>query len=90
MKPIYDLTRKCRQFIWGREQQIVFEEIKHRLIKPLLLHLPSSTGRFHLYSDTSKFAMESALYQIQNVKPKLTAYTSKRLPNAAGNYFLTE
>ena len=25
-KPIYDLTRKGRQFIWGREQQITFEE----------------------------------------------------------------
>ena len=25
-KPIYDLTRKGRQFIWGEEQQIVFEE----------------------------------------------------------------
>ena len=37
-------------------------------------------GRFHLYSDTSKFAAGSALYQIQNGKPKLIAYTSKRLP----------
>ena len=33
LKPIYDLTRKGRQFIWGEEQQIAFEEIKHRLIK---------------------------------------------------------
>ena len=40
-------------------------------------------GRFHLYSDTSKFAMGSALYQIVNGKPKLIAYTSKRLPEAA-------
>ena len=28
LKPIYDLTRKGRQFIWREEQQIVFEEIK--------------------------------------------------------------
>ena len=28
VKPIYDLTRKGRQFIWGEEQQIAFEEIK--------------------------------------------------------------
>ena len=28
LKPIYDLTRKGRQFIWGREQQEAFEEIK--------------------------------------------------------------
>ena len=84
LKPIYDLTRKGRQFIWGKEQQIAFKEIKHRLIKPVL-HLPISTGRFHLYSDTSKFAMGSALYQIQNGKPKLIAYASKSLPKAARN-----
>ena len=47
LKSIYDLTRKCRQFIWGEEQQTAFEEIKHRLIKPPVLHLPDSKGRYH-------------------------------------------
>ena len=28
LKPIYHLTRKGRQFIWGKEQQDTFEEIK--------------------------------------------------------------
>ena len=32
LKTIYNLTRKGRQFIWGREQQDAFEEIKFRLI----------------------------------------------------------
>ena len=66
LKPIYDLTRKGRQFIWGKEQQNAFEEIKHRLIKPPVLHMQNSTDRFHLYSDTSIFAMGRALYQTQN------------------------
>ena len=82
LKPLYDLTRKDRQFIWEEEQQIVFEEIKHRLIKLPLPHLPDNKGRFHLYSDTSTFATGSALYQIQNGKPKLIAKASKRLPEA--------
>ena len=54
-----------------------------------MLHLPDNRGRFHLYSDTSKFATGSALYQIQNSKPKLIAYASKRLPEAARNYSTT-
>ena len=66
LKSIYDLTRRGRQFIWKKDHQIVFEEIKWRLIKPPVLHLPNSTCRFHLYSDTNKFAMGRALYQIQN------------------------
>ena len=90
LKPIYDLIRKGRPFIWGKEQQDSSEEIKHRLIKPLVLHLPNKMGRFHLYPDTSKFATGSALYQIQNGKPKLIAYASKRLSVAARSYSITE
>ena len=74
----------------GKEQQIAIKGIKCRLIKPPVLHLPSSTGRFHLYSDISNFAMGSTLYQIQNGKPKLIAYASKRLSEAARNYSITE
>ena len=52
--------------------------------------MPNKTGRFHLYSDTSKFATGSTLYQIQNGKPKLIAYVSKRLPEEAKSYSITE
>ena len=38
----------------------------------------------------SEYATGSALYQIQNGKPKLIAYASKRLPEAARNYSITE
>ena len=55
-----------------------------------MLHLPDNKGRFQLYSNTSKFATGSALYQIQNEKPKVIAYASKRLPKAARYYSITE
>ena len=90
LKPIYDLTRKGRPFHWGKEQQDSFIEIKCRLVKPPVLHMPNKSGRFHLHSDTSKYATGSALYQIQGGKPKLIAYASKRLPEAARNYSITE
>ena len=82
--------RKGRQFIWGEEQQSAFEEIKHRLIKPAILHMPNHVGRFYLYADMSNFSIGSTLYQIQNGKLKLIAYASKRLPEAARNYSITE
>ena len=44
LKPIYDLTRKGRQFIWGEEQQQAFDEIKCRLQRPPVLHLPNRHG----------------------------------------------
>ena len=61
LKPIYNLTRKGRKFIWGKEHQNTCEEIKHGLVRPPILHVPNHEGRFHLYSDTSKFATESTL-----------------------------
>ena len=87
---MYDLTRKGRQLIWGEEQQKAFDEIKHRLQRSPILHLPDRHGRFQLYSDTSKFATGSALYQIQNGQPRLTAHASKGMPEAAKNYLITE
>ena len=54
------------------------EEIKNRLVKLPVLHLLDRKGRFHLYSDTSKFANGSTLCHIQNGKPKSIAYASKR------------
>ena len=82
--------RKGRQFLWGKEQQESFEGIKHRLVKPPVLHMPNTTCRFYLYSDTNEFLTESALYQIQNGKPKLMAYAGKRLPEAAKNFSITQ
>ena len=90
LKPIYDLARKGKPFYWGKEQQDSFKEIKYKLMKPLVLHMPNKTGRFHLYSDTSNFVTGSALYEIQNGKPKLIAYASKRLPETAKSYSITE
>ena len=40
--------------------------------------------------DTSTFVTGSALYQIQNVKPKLIVYASKRLPEVVRNYSITK
>ena len=59
-------------------------------MQPPVLHMSNKTGRFHLYSDTSKFVTGSMLYQIQNGKPKLIVYASKRLPEAAKSYSITE
>ena len=90
LKIIYDLTGKDRQFVWAQGQQSAFDEIKNRFQKPPVLHLPDGKGKFHLYSDTSKYSTCNALYKIQYGKPKLMAYASKRPPEAAKNYSITE
>ena len=46
LKPIYELTKKGRPFIWGDEQQKAFDEIKSRLLKQPVLSMPDKRGRF--------------------------------------------
>ena len=70
LKPIYDLTRKGQEFVWlkavhGKN----FEEIKKRLCKAPVLHLPITGGRFVLYCDTSHTHASSAMWQFQQGTP---------------------
>ena len=44
LKAIYDLTKRGKQFLWEEEQQKAFDEIKCRLQRPAVLHLPDRHG----------------------------------------------
>ena len=90
MKPIYDLTKKGRPFLWQEEQQQAFDIIKERMLNPPILHLPKPGGRYILYCDSSRTHTGSSLWQIQEGKPRLIGYASKSLPDPALNYSVTE
>ena len=60
------------------------------MVSPPVLTLPTGTGRYILYSGTSKTHAGSALWQIQNGKPRLIGYGSNSLPKAYANYGITE
>ena len=89
-KPILELTRKGRPFVWGQEQEKAFKEVKLRLINPPVLHLPKADGRLILYSDTSVEGKGSSLWQMQEGQAKLIGYASKTLPEACSRYSVTE
>ena len=88
LKPIVELTRKGRPFVWGDAQEKAFKEVKLRLKNPPVLHLSKAEGIFILYSDTSIEGTSSPLWQIQG-KPKLIGYASKTLPEACSRYSVT-
>ena len=58
--------------------------------KPPALHLLDNKSRFHLHSDTSKFAKVTDRYQIQNCKAKGIAYASTLISKITRNYSITE
>ena len=73
------------KFVWTKEHEKCFTEIKKRLCEYPVLHLPTMTGRFILYSDTSRQHAGSAMWQMQNGQPELIGYSSKTLPKACLN-----
>ena len=90
LKPIYDLTKKGRPFVWQEEEQQAFGTIKERMINPPILYLPKPGGRFILYCDSSRTHTGSSLGQVQEGKPRLIGYARKSLPAPAINYSVTE
>ena len=90
LKPIYELTRKNRPFIWTEYHQEAFIKVKSKLMKPPVLACPTSEGRFTLFTDTSRQHVGSCLWQRQKGKNRLIGYASKTLQPACANYGVTE
>ena len=69
LKPIYNLTRKGRPFIWGKDQQDSFEEIKHRIIRPPVLHMPKKQVDFTCIQIlvNSQLAVHFIKYRMENL-----------------------
>ena len=90
LKPLHQLTRKKNKFVWTDEHETAFQKVKDLMTNPPVLHMPQSTGRFSLYSDTSRLATGSYLTQIINGKEQIIGYYSKVLPDACKRYSVTE
>ena len=78
---IYDLAMESTPSIWTKVHREVFEDMKARLLKPLVSNLPDNEGSFQLFSHTSNTAAGSGL---------LIGHAVKMLSPSAVNYLITE
>ena len=67
-----------------------FNDIKKLLISPPVLKAPMPDGLFHLESDTSQEGVGGTLVQKQGKEWVVIGYHSKRLPQLAKNFGITE
>ena len=88
--PIYDLQKKAKKCKWTEEAKKAFNEIKKLLINPPVLKEPTPDRLFQLKSDTSREGMGGFSLQKQGDKWVVIGYHSKRLPNSAKNFGVTE
>ena len=88
--PIYDLQKKLKKFKCTEEAEKAFNHIKQLLINPQVLKAPSSDGLFHLVSNTSQEGVGGTLLRKQGNEWVVIGYHSKRLPQSAKNFRVTE
>nr|GEW14894.1 reverse transcriptase domain-containing protein [Tanacetum cinerariifolium] len=62
-KSLTILTKKCKTFDWGEEQESAFQTLKDKLCNALVLALPNRPKYFVVYYDMSKIGLGCMLMQ---------------------------
>jgi hypothetical protein len=85
-RPLHRLTGDV-PWEWSSEQQLAFDELKHRITAEPVLAIPTDDGEFRVEADSSNYATGAVLSQ-QGADGKWhpIAYHSKSLSEAERNY----
>src|SRR5258705_8881868 len=85
--PLYALTRKTQQWVWGSPEQKVFDALKKAVTSAPVLTFPSQSSCFCLKCDASNFATGAVLSQEQaDGMHQPIAFMSKGFSDAECNY----
>src|SRR5258708_19254061 len=60
-QPIYALTHKTQQWVWGSPEQEAFDALKKAVTSTPVLTFPSQSSCFHLKCDTSNFVTRAVM-----------------------------
>ena len=89
-KPLFNLTKKEKKFIWEEGTEAAFQELKNRLISAPILAFPQADGsEFILDTDASAYAIGAVLSQVQEGRERVIAYGSRCLDKPERNYCVT-
>jgi hypothetical protein len=89
-RPIVELTKKGRPFIWTDECEKAFVELKKLFTSPEILAYPLDEGEYILDTDASDSAIGGVLSQVQNGQERVIAYGSRSLNKSERNYCITD
>ncbi|MCG7869970.1 MAG: reverse transcriptase, partial [Candidatus Thiodiazotropha taylori] len=91
VRPMVELTKKGKKFIWDAACDRSFEMVKKALISSEVMGYPlNDAGEFVLDVDASDIGIGGILHQVQGGKEKVIAYASRSLNRAERNYCITE
>ncbi|GKA42057.1 putative reverse transcriptase domain-containing protein [Tanacetum coccineum] len=81
-KSLTILTKKCKTFDWGEEQELAFQTLKDKLCNAPVLALPDGSKDFVVYCDAFGLGLGCVLMQ----RGKVIAYASRQLKIHEKNY----
>ena len=82
LAPLTSMVSKNQAFVWGKEQQKAFEEMKKIVSRETLLSFPDFTKEFHIYTDASNTQLGAVIMQ----EGKPLAFYSRKMNKAQRNY----
>ena len=91
VRPMIDLTKKGKKFIWTEACDRSFEQMKKALLSADVMGYPlNEAGDFILDVDASDIGIGGILHQMHGDREKVIAYASRSLNKAEKNYCITE
>ena len=91
VQPLTKLTKKNIDFVWGKEQEAAFNDMKTCLTTSPILGFPQENGGPLICdTDASGFAIGGVLSQIQEGEERVIAYGSHALNPAQQQYCTTK
>jgi hypothetical protein len=88
--PLYRLLKKKTQWIWGKEEETAFQQLKSVLVSAPLLAHHEAGGDLELHTDASGYGLGAVLMQKVTTEFHPIAYLSRRLFPAEANYHSNE
>ena len=85
-KPLTELTKKKRPFVWMRDAEDSFEDLKKCFISAPILKSPDFSLQFKLYSDASNYGIGSVLAQESEDDESVKACTIRLLKSSEISY----
>ena len=88
-KPLYELSRQGKDFMWTKECESAFNILKMKLTTSPILVYPDLTKPFILDTDASNHSLGAVLSQVHDGKEKVVCCDSRLLSKEERNYCVT-
>lgn len=82
---------KGKKWIWGENEHKIFQEIKEKFLKKVIIEHPNYNKTFYMNCDASDIALGVVLYQIDDEgRSRVIAFGSRTLTDCERRYTITE